>query len=764
MGIQGFFSYLEKNCKTAITEILPLDKVDDWQTVKNITKFDVILIDFQSVIYTILNKYSQIDLFMFYLKNNNTIDYITNQAEYDNRDFTEDENRDFTEDEKTYIYNQTYYLNSIMNTYPLIFEDYSDDLSETKLYEYIKNIDLDRLQNILIKDVFKHTLEFICDYKHISDKEISDEHIETKIDKLLSEPSLKENIKIYFDGIPSMSKIKEQLSRRIEKTINGHITYNLKKIIFGDESNIFDDFITNKSISIGHNTEIVKKLRQNFKEKGITCNDIEDTIDEAEHQIMNDIYTNKEIWKDKNIVILSPDADLIILGLIQNAKYNLNIYIHKLETINVDHYNFEGNTYIKEYYIDIKLLQKDRHFNINNTVINNQQLLDLCYILLLIGDDFLPAIPTLHINAFLYIKNALDNIIKLNQNFKIVEQCGNNYVLNYYNFMRYIKELQKSEITFYNDKDIIKINTFDLDFTKRDEGYSTFQKYLFNYIFYLENNQNVDYKSKIEKYLYFKKAFNNGIFLKKNSEYTEEGLVHYYNKFSLLKGKHNFTEVKDKINIKDKDNNIIKNYLQGCNFIFDLYFNNKINNYQWYYKYHDGPILENILTYFKINKNIASDFYIIPSKEYFKTSKAYQEYSELNKNNMLKDIINNIIINSKEAIITELSENDLHLYQYNEKEIRKIQNYTSPEAFRKYKDTEILKDGTQITPEILQKYLIYSNIPIIYNCFNKKYINKCIDINTELLDFFNIEKQSGGYKEKYLKYKTKYLKLKQSLN
>jgi len=767
MGIQGFFSYLEKNCETAITEIKPWEKYDKedeyelkiikWQERYDLPEFNIIMFDFQSIVYTVFNTYSEINDLMILL---DTIKTEENYKQYHHDSTHDPEKKEFIPQYndidnkiKNCIQNFLIFWNKLGNLEKYNIPEYNFTIC-IELFNILKEKtnDINFIEEVLIEDVFYKILQLICDYKHTPYNLIYDENIKNLKAKF-QDQNLSNGVRIYFDGIPSISKIKEQLKRRIEDDISSQIDKNIKTITGLGEDSIYSKFI--KMPKVGHNTEIVKKFKNKFTEFNIFCNNIENEPDEAEHQIMKDIFKYKENLNDANIIIISPDADLIILGLIQNAKYNFNIYIHKLEAIYKGYHKFNKpeyaqQTFILEYYINIKLLREHIFFNINGQKINNQQLLDLCFILLLIGDDFISAMDTLSQAKVLpHFIEIFSNIIRLNPNFKIIEQCGDKYILNQYNFIRYIKELQKKEkniyeqIIYINDKGKSELQLYDLDF-KWGEKNSNFEDNLLNnYIYYFDNN------SPIQKYLYYKLALEKFIFLKNNTKYD------------LLKGKHKFDELdilyKREEN-KKKDDDMVINYLEGCKFIFDLYFNNEIKDYQWYYKYEQTPILKNILQYSKENKNIFKNFTFNYNNKVFNEDQ-YNSFSENNKKIIMINIINNIIEKAKGDIITNVA--NIEKYQQN---TRITQTYVQ-KGNQSYTQQKINYNITDDQLNELKKiYLIYSNIPIIYNCFNKKYLDKCIDINTELLDFSNIGKQSGGYKEKYLKYKTKYLKLKQSLN
>jgi hypothetical protein len=119
-------------------------------------------------------------------------------------------------------------------------------------------------------------------------KELADVHINNYTDMY-----------IYFDGIPSLAKIKEQASRRVYPEIMKELT---KKIIedMGDciEKQLRSILLPEYPPSIALGSPIINMLRDKLKDI-FNINKI--TYGEAEHQIMSDMIANPTKFKDKEI-------------------------------------------------------------------------------------------------------------------------------------------------------------------------------------------------------------------------------------------------------------------------------------------------------------------------------------------------------------------------------------------------------------------------------------------------------------------------------
>lgn len=750
MGIQGFFNQI-KNYNNP-NEIITSSKT------KN---YDYIFFDFQSLIYNQLNLYSEIN-YLIYLLN-----YLFSQIINANRDntkikniFYKSDNTD-TDDFKImkYIikkYNKFcekmgFWIGEKNNVNYFFIDKKEEQKSEEEkkkkatlfqnneknisfyynqlqtILEYInKNINTN-LEDELVDSTVNHVLDMIKYFMDINLTSDENKDRYTNIAKKIKDINSSSNkgIFAYFDGIPSMAKISEQLERRITGQIESLIKTNIKNTIFGEESTILDTLIKPEMIKIGNNTSIVNKIYENICKNNIKCNQINE-IGEAEHQIMDYLTQNKDKLQNKNILIISPDADLILLGLIQQSLNNLKIDIFKEEIINENHFEFSFNYNInsdkinspykiKNYYTDLQKLQE-------NMGLNQYQILDICFIFLILGDDFIPTIPTVSAKSIPNIIKCYKAILVINKNFKIVNNIENKCIFNQHNFIRFIQKLQKQEDTFYREtsknysmhpKALISIN-------EKSEKFAEFFK--LDDLYY--------------NYYYFINALNDSIYFEGSGA-------------TSLKNSITIENLKKKINKTDYD---IKKYYEGCTFVFDLYFNNKINNYQWYYDHDMSPMMFHILENYKEDKNIKDKFIIPkPESDNYMNIETYKQYIDANKEEILKNIIKELKSSGLRADVAE------------------------------FIPSGIPQHGGSLEDD-LKKYITYNNIKKLYDCTNKKFFNKCLKFPKKLLpvkDYLKpkdhpitisfpkcLPQQNGGYNyyKKYIKYKNKYLKLKKIYN
>ena len=264
------------------------------------------------------------------------------------------------------------------------------------------------------------------------------------------------SINIFYDGIPSYSKIIEQRKRRIKN----HLEYTEKKKLF---KIYFDKLLTN-------NIDITKSLSKKYKTL-LNFNDIitfdylywiknrfsiDKSIGPSSLFILNlDIYISKHIYKyfpDKKINIFNSkengEADLKIFKFIALNKINGDYCIHTSDSdlihqmlvqqiyykiMNRD-INISLIKYIKNYnlvgyvqFLDANIIIKNilDLYNISNNVkTNNYKIIwDLCLIFYLFGNDHIPASleigPELSLDYYLmchYQSIYNNNIVNLNNN------------------------------------------------------------------------------------------------------------------------------------------------------------------------------------------------------------------------------------------------------------------------------------------------------------------------------------------------------------
>jgi 5'-3' exonuclease len=506
---------------------------------------------------------------------------------------------------------------------------------------------------LVTKELVKRVKDFVFD---IIDKRIITKELET--------------IYVSFDGIPQMSKAIEQRQRRYM----GYLISRLNKKIYKENLDKLPEirkiFENNKKSFGGANflygpsgvmkiifetfisDEVVKNFKSKYKLKRYIVSP-PSVYGEAEKKIMEDIMEHSKSGK---YVIYSPDADLIILGMVlQNLLTNNNIKVK----INILRHVQQENIFV---FIDIQtflvnIINFCRKYikSFDESKVSN----DLTFLFTLFGNDFVPKIESINVN------NNIETII-----IKYCEIFDGNYIIysnpykiNYDVLMKFFKKIMSIEkkllretymSTTYINYNYLKNKVFDTQFlldslkeyTKTANDMfdkknidSEYKKYFRS----IERNNSVP-QLKLEK---FEKITDDGKISQYHKENIKNSLVHpeikitdYDVNIYMLERKMGLYEKKLKIDTHDvgkvvlkiKDNRyellrkkipenldeiylgknkdkIIKKYIKGLFWVFNFYFNtnDKKTNRKyistWFYKGHVAPSLKGIYNFMKKNKN-----------------------------------------------------------------------------------------------------------------------------------------------------------------
>jgi 5'-3' exonuclease len=475
-----------------------------------------------------------------------------------------------------------YHIYLISLTIPTIMNIKKEKITES-LKNIITNINLSiDFSKLSINDIDEKFFEIFIDTDNLDKLIISKicDYMKYLIDLL---PNLK-YLYLSIDGVPLYGKIIEQKRRRYI----GHIISQSRDLILEKykneldiESKIYNNSFNEKNIYYNH--YLFEKTIKNFKfNKGKISpatqfmfnlenelnsylkNKINFLIDgynnfgEGEKKIcfkIHEIYNQTK--KINKISVYSPDADVILLMLLESNKANINILRydpqnHKLEIIDI---NLLRKIIID--YIKCEKLTDDIQYNI---------IKDIVMIFTIFGNDFLPKLNIINTNK--HINKILDSYIKV---FK-----KNNYIFG--------KNINwKLLLEFFINLNIVLKNE------KQDKIYR-------NKKWKLESDQYINANAiKFYEHL-FSLEYLSGIY---NPDINSSNIT----------------------NILVKENKYTLKYLLGFIWLNDYYLNHNTDYKLYIYNYDFVPSLENIIENIKniMNKDIKEKLqkYYISDKKYF---------------------------------------------------------------------------------------------------------------------------------------------------
>lgn len=402
---------------------------------------------------------------------------------------------------------------------------------------------------------------------------------------------------IAVDGVAPVAKINQQRMRRFASAHN--YKYNIYRkygIKFNDNwSNIvitpgtqfmYDLHIRIKSYYVNFvNTKCpkFKILYNSYLSPG-----------EGEHKILQHIKENISITEKRATVIYGLDADLIFLSM---SSQRPNIFLlrevkqfdrtddddgeaieEELCFADIDFtkrsINNEFNEYYKKYIIDGKINKKnicvDKFDFINDYIF-------ICYFL---GNDFLPHLPSIDIDAY-GLETILDVYIDIFQNMgtNLISFEKDNININNVFLIEFIASLASKEEHYFRNvlpEHMRRSNNRKCFETER------YKKEIWN----TENLKNCKIVDKVR--------LGHG----KQDEWKYRYYSHYF------KTDEHMGEMVD---------DICHNYLEGLLWVTRYYFE-KCVNWKWQYNYTHAPFLSDIMTYIS-NKNIMKDFDTNPINE-----------------------------------------------------------------------------------------------------------------------------------------------------
>ena len=459
--------------------------------------------------------------------------------------------------------------------------------------------------------------------------------------EIVNIPILVKKVLIYFDGIPTYSKILEQRRRRIKTYIESQKKkekYNelFKKV----KNNIFNEddlyysyldwnnykFVFDKAL--GPNSKLFldleEYLKREFTEYKLHISS-SSLPGEADFKIFNSI---KKI-NNEDVCIHSCDSDFIFLSLLFQLKFYSENKDLNLTFVKYNHQKFniiEASNclnLILEKYNQINKIADNSSFNI---------IYDILFLIMFFGNDILP--NSLEIGTELPLKIILKIHYELFENKSFIINFKTKRVINLINLKKFIKKLvnYNSEIYvilhryFKVNNNLVEVIANELKYNIND----FLNKILIPYRNFHDNdNKNNPLKkipekisTKLEEYLdnniYYENYGLNK--LKKILYYNDNKYENFYNLITHYEEKsinndflkpypYNFTSLKELINIKnDKNLFNVEKYMELIiyySYIFFYDFN--LFSYQSlvYYGYMLAPNLESIVNYLEtVNINI----------------------------------------------------------------------------------------------------------------------------------------------------------------
>lgn len=386
--------------------------------------------------------------------------------------------------------------------------------------------------------------------------------------------SPKKQIHIMMDGPCPQAKMKQQRSRRYKAI---HLDAKLGKTKSFSPSN-----------HICPGTEFMDRLCTFFKTKLKTKPNFffsdSNSFGEGEHKIISSIR-NMHSSNDK-IIVMSPDNDLLsLLLLLGRSDIKLVRYMDMFTKLLLElDQSEEGLIYIIMDTLKDKFKKEQYKLLKDDSLQEDNLLLDYNFLLSMIGNDFVPVLP------YMRIKNGgLDKLLQLYRNVLKKKNgeyliCRESYHINVDFFIEIVQGLSTMEerefrtlASFLCREKITPDTKFD-----QDESLSP-QKIL-------ENKINHMYLCNVNHpwYSEYKDSFET-LRINRHQSMNEFKSKYYHSFFQLQSNR----------------DDIVREYLQSLQFTL-LYYNRGCPSYVWEYPYQACPLFSDVLSYVKKQNDMNS--------------------------------------------------------------------------------------------------------------------------------------------------------------
>jgi len=388
------------------------------------------------------------------------------------------------------------------------------------------------------------------------------------LEKMINYVNPKKGIYIAIDGVAPVAKIKQQRSRRFKSVHDRALWENIKKKHNKEVPNSWN----NSAITPG--TEFMKLLNLKIidwckKQKLEVIYSSSNTPSEGEHKLLQFIRDNNKNNKKFSYVIYGLDADLIFLALTTGLKdiFLLREAVHLNRNKQTDVLNYVWMEKMREsIYVTVSdLIRIKLDDEKADKIVNEERIInDFIFICYLLGNDFLPHLPSLDIS-----KNGLD------------------YLIEYY--VECLMDSKFKYIIDRNKEEIINQDVFDNLMSKLAEDEDSIITENYNNKRRRYRSQSKDeYEKEIHKIENLMFKIDDPVKLgSDNSELWEK---RYYKHYFHVES-----------NYEDFLKEMCKHYLIGLKWV-TLYYFDKCASWNWYFPYDHPPFLKQISNYCKIFK------------------------------------------------------------------------------------------------------------------------------------------------------------------
>ena len=387
-------------------------------------------------------------------------------------------------------------------------------------------------------------------------------NIITYLEKIINYAVPKKGIYIAIDGVAPVAKMKQQRLRRFKSISDRDLYSNLRK----KHNKVNPFFWNNSAITPGTNFmrnlhNVITDWAKNYTDK----NKIEviysssNVPGEGEHKLLQFIRNNKTQY---NYAIYGLDADLIFLALSTGLN---SIYLMREGNIlktKTEGFNYVSIEIMKDCIVDTmhKALIKCEREEIFKILDKKKLIDDFIFICYLIGNDFIPHMPSLDIydgaiNTL--IDKYIDTIIEYPEQSIIIR----NPTIDINTKLFYI---------FINKMAMIEEETLKINYNKKH--------------YKIHCSSDDPYDIEVHKIENMKFKVNDTILL--GSDSMNEWRPRYYKHHYMIEEKE----------IDDFSQKIVYQYMMGLKWIACYYFD-KCPDWEWHYIYDHPPFLVDIIKY-----------------------------------------------------------------------------------------------------------------------------------------------------------------------